>query len=170
MDIKKSMKAKAEPITSPPPPQPVKQMLWSASALVVPAAPIVDSATTAQKQPDKKALLAQTRVLMDKQGFLKQEECITVSSLYNTFKLMDNRFKPKLPAEAQKLMLTFNVTDPSMTIACKVGPGLQDLQKWGRRILAEKRAKEAKENMWIGRMVVAKRITELDGLIGSHAA
>ena len=77
--------------------------------MVVPAAPIVESAMTAQKQPNKKALLAQTRVLMDKQGFLKQEECITISSLYNTFKVMDNRFKPKLPAEAQKLMLTFKV-------------------------------------------------------------
>ena len=57
-----------------------------------------------------------------------------------------------------------------MTLAHKVGPGLQDLQKRGRRILAEKIAKKAKENMWIGQMVSAKSIGDLDGLIRSHAA
>ena len=57
-----------------------------------------------------------------------------------------------------------------MTLAHKVSPGLQDLQKRGRRILAEKIAKKAKENMWIGRMVLAKSIGDLDGLIRSHAA
>ena len=55
-------------------------------------------------------------------------------------------------------------------LAHKVGPGLQDLQKRGRRILAEKIAKKAKENMWIGRMVSAKSIGDLDGLIRSRAA
>ena len=40
-----------------------------------------------------------------------------------------------------------------MMLACKVGLGLQDLQKREQRILAEKQAKEAKENMWIGQMV-----------------
>ena len=62
------------------------------------------------------------------------------------------------------------VTDPSMTLARKVGPGLQDLQKRGRRILAERNAEKAEENTWIGQMVVAESIGELDGLIGSHAA
>ena len=56
-----------------------------------------------------------------------------------------------------------------MTFARKVGPGLQDLQKQGRRILAEGNAKKAEENTWIGRMVAAKSIGELDGLIRSHA-
>ena len=57
-----------------------------------------------------------------------------------------------------------------MTMSCKVGPGLQDLQKQGWRILAKKKAKEAEENTWIGWMVAAESITELDGLIRSHAA
>ena len=57
-----------------------------------------------------------------------------------------------------------------MTLARKVGPGLQDLQKRGRRILAERNAKKAKENTWIGWMVVAKSIEELNGLIRSRAA
>ena len=55
-------------------------------------------------------------------------------------------------------------------LACKVGPGLQDLQKRGRRILAERNAEKAEENTWIGRMVVAESIRELDGLIKSRAA
>ena len=57
-----------------------------------------------------------------------------------------------------------------MTLACKVGPGLQDLQKRGRRILAERNAEKAEENTWIGRMVAAESIRELDGLIKSRAA
>ena len=61
------------------------------------------------------------------------------------------------------------VTDLSMTLAHKVGPGLQDLQKQGQRILAERNAEKAKENMWIGRMVAAKSIGELKGLIRSCA-
>ena len=56
-----------------------------------------------------------------------------------------------------------------MTLACKVGPGLQDLQKRGRRILAEQNAEKAEENTWIGWMVAAESIGELDGLIRSHA-
>ena len=62
------------------------------------------------------------------------------------------------------------VTDPSMTLAHKVSPGLQDLQKRGQRTLAEKKANKADENTWVGWMVVAESITELDGLIRSHAA
>ena len=62
------------------------------------------------------------------------------------------------------------VTDPSVTLAHKVGPGLQDLQKRGQRILAERNTEKAEENMWIGRMVAAESIGELDGLIRSRAA
>ena len=62
------------------------------------------------------------------------------------------------------------VMDPSMTLAHKVGPGLQDLQKQGRRILAEGNAKKAEENTWIGRMVAAESIGDLNGLIKSCAA
>ena len=57
-----------------------------------------------------------------------------------------------------------------MTLAHKVGPGLQDLQIQARRILAEKNAEKAEENMWIGRMVAAESIGELDGLIKSCVA
>ena len=57
-----------------------------------------------------------------------------------------------------------------MTLARKVGPGLQDLQKRARRILAEKNAEKAEENTWIGRMVAAESIGELDRLIKSCAA
>ena len=61
------------------------------------------------------------------------------------------------------------VTVPSVTLARKVGPGLQDLQTRARRILAERNAEKAEENTWIGRMVVAESIGELDGLIKSRA-
>ena len=62
-----------------------------------------------------------------------------------------------------------HVTDSSMTLACKVGLGLQDLQKRGQRILAERNAEKAEENTWIGQMVAAKSIGELDRLIRSCA-
>ena len=62
------------------------------------------------------------------------------------------------------------VTDPSVTLARKVGPGLQDLQTRTRRILAEKNTEKAEENTWIGQMVVTESIGELDGLIKSRAA
>ena len=65
---------------------------------------------------------------------------------------------------------TVHVTVPSVTLARKVGPGLQDLQTRARRILAERNAEKAKENTWIGRMVAAESIGELDGLIKSRAA
>ena len=63
-----------------------------------------------------------------------------------------------------------SVMDLSVTLVHKVGPGLQDLQKRGRRILAERNAEKAKEDTWIGRMVAAESIGELDGLIKSRAA
>ena len=63
-----------------------------------------------------------------------------------------------------------NVTVPPVTLTRKVGPGLQDIQKQARRILAERNAEKAEENTWIGRMVAAESIGELDGLIKSRAA
>ena len=72
--------------------------------------------------------------------------------------------------ELEEECFTISVTDPSVTLAHKVGPGLQDLQKRGQRILAERNAEKAEENMWIGRMVVAESIEELEGLIRSRAA
>ena len=65
---------------------------------------------------------------------------------------------------------TVCVTVPPVTLAHKVGPGLQDLQTRARRILAERNAEKAEENTWIGRMVAAESIGELDGLIKSRAA
>ena len=49
-----------------------------------------------------------------------------------------------------------DVTVPAVTLTRKVDPGLQDLRTWARRILAEKNAEKAKENTWIGRMIVAE--------------
>ena len=63
-----------------------------------------------------------------------------------------------------------SVTVPPMTLAQKVGLGLQDIQMWVRRILAERNAEKAEENTCFGRMVAAKSIRELDGLIKSRAA
>ena len=60
------------------------------------------------------------------------------------------------------------VTVPPVTLAQKVGPGLQDLQTRVRRILAERNAKKAEENTWIGRMVAAENINELKALIKSR--
>ena len=61
-----------------------------------------------------------------------------------------------------------HVTVPAVTLSRKVGPGLQDLQTRARRILAEKNAKKAEENTWIGRMVAAKNINDMKALIKSH--
>ena len=71
---------------------------------------------------------------------------------------------------ATPLLQSSPVTVPPVTFARKVGPGLQDLQTRARRILAERNAEKAEENTWIGRMVAAESIGELDGLIRSRAA
>ena len=60
------------------------------------------------------------------------------------------------------------VTVPTVTLARKVGPGLQDLQTRARRILAQKNAKKAEENTWIGRMVAAENINDMKALIKSR--
>ena len=62
------------------------------------------------------------------------------------------------------------VTVLAVTLARKVSPGLQDLQTRTRRILAERNAKKAEENTWIGWMVATESIGELNGLIKSRAA
>ena len=61
----------------------------------------------------------------------------------------------------------FCVTDPPVTLARKVGPGLQDLQTRAQRILAERNAEKAEEKTWIGRMVAAENINEMETLIKS---
>ena len=66
------------------------------------------------------------------------------------------------------LIQSYGVTVLAVTLAHKVGPGLQDLQKRARRILAEKNAEKAEENMWIGRMVVAENINDMKVLIKSR--
>ena len=68
------------------------------------------------------------------------------------------------------ILLVKLVTDPPVTLARKVDPGLQDLQTRARRILAARNAEKAEENTWIGRMVTAESIGELNGLIKSRAA
>ena len=61
-----------------------------------------------------------------------------------------------------------SVTVPTVTLARKVGPGLQELQTRARRILAERNAEKAEENTWIGQMVVAENMNELKALIKSR--
>ena len=60
------------------------------------------------------------------------------------------------------------VTVPTVTLARKVGPGLQDLQTRARRILVERNAEKAEENTWIGRMIAAENINDMKALIKSH--
>ena len=60
-----------------------------------------------------------------------------------------------------------DVTVPPMTLARKVGLGLQDLQTWAQRILAEENTRKAKENTWIGQMVAAENINDMKALIKS---
>ena len=61
-----------------------------------------------------------------------------------------------------------SVTVPTVTLAHKVGPGLQDLQTRAQRILAEKNAQKAEENTWIGRMIAAENINDMKALIKSR--
>ena len=60
-----------------------------------------------------------------------------------------------------------DVTVPTVTLAHKVDPGVQDLQTRARRILAERNAEKAEENMWIGWMVAAESINDMKALIKS---
>ena len=69
-----------------------------------------------------------------------------------------------------ELFIMYDVTVPSVTLARKVNLGLQDLQTRARRILAERNTEKAEENTWIGWMVAAESIGELDRLIKSCAA
>ena len=65
------------------------------------------------------------------------------------------------------LATMLSVTDPSLTLTHKVGPGLQDLQKRARRILAKQNTEKAEENTWIGWMIVAESLRELQALVKS---
>ena len=67
-----------------------------------------------------------------------------------------------------KFGCVFGVTDPSVTLTRKVGPGLQDLQTRAQRILAERNAEKAEENTWISRMVAAENINDMKALIKSR--
>ena len=101
MDDKKPAKAERDT----PPPQTVKRALRSASATV---APVAAPAPT-QKQVPKKSILAATRETLDKEGILKKEERITVSTLLDAFKLIQERYNAKMPSDAQKVMTAFKV-------------------------------------------------------------
>ena len=63
-----------------------------------------------------------------------------------------------------------SVMVPPVTLAQKVGPGLQDLQTRARRILAERNAEKAEENTWIGRMIAAENINNMQALIKSRGS
>lgn len=100
MDDKKSAKVER---TIPQPP--AKRVLCSTSVAV---APKVTEPPT-QKNPPKKSILVATRELLDKEGFMKLDERITVGTLFNTFKLIDKRYHAKMPSEAQKAMMAFKM-------------------------------------------------------------
>ena len=92
-----------------------------------------------------------------------------------TLTLVQNMVQCDLEKETAEMMIQCMIREdivmvPPVTLAQKVGPGLQDLQTRVRRILAERNAEKAEENTWIGRMVAAESIGELDGLIKSRAA
>ena len=70
--------------------------------------------------------------------------------------------------EISQAYKVFSVTVPPMTLAQKVGLGLQDLQKQGQRILAERSAEKAEEKTWIGQMVAAENINDMKALIKSR--
>ena len=112
MDDKKSAKAERN---KPPTLPPVKRALRSASAAVTPAMPAATAAPVEQNQPSKETLMKATRAMLDKEGFLKQEERITVGSLYNTFKLIHDRYNAKIPSDVQKTMLAFKVLLGTLT-------------------------------------------------------
>ena len=74
-----------------------------------------------------------------------------------------------LPASYEVLASTIlAVTVLTVTPTRKVDPGLQDLQTRARRILAERNAKKAEENTWIGRMAAAENINDMKALIKSR--
>ena len=70
--------------------------------------------------------------------------------------------------ERESVDAMVSVTVPTVTPARKVGPGVQDLQTRVRRILAEKNAEKAEENTWIGRMIAAENINDMEALIKSR--
>ena len=97
MDDKKS--AKAERAAQAP-----KRALRSASATVA------VTAASEQKQHDKIALRTAPRALLQKEGFLKADQHITVDSLYDAFKLIHERYKAKLQPEISNTLVAFMMT------------------------------------------------------------
>ena len=63
---------------------------------------------------------------------------------------MDSLQGIKIDAFENVSVIVSIVTVPAVTLARKVGPGLQDLQTRAQRILAERNAKKAEEKTWIG--------------------
>ena len=76
--------------------------------------------------------------------------------------------RPWLASRQTQKAGAYSVTVPAVTLAHKVGPGLQDLQIQARRILAERNTEKAEENTWIGRMVAAENINDMKALIKSR--
>ena len=93
----------------------------------------------------------------------------TTSSVANSHSLSVSAVTP-LSLTVFRAMSTPNVTVPTVTLTRKVGPGLRDLQTRARRILAEKNAEKAEENTWIGRMVAAESLKELETLVKSRGS
>ena len=99
MDDKKS--AKAERTTQAP--THAKRALRSASAAVT------ETVASKQKKQNGKSILAAPRALLEKEGFLKQDELIMVDTLFDAFKLMHDRFKTKLSPKTNNAMIAFKM-------------------------------------------------------------
>ena len=113
MDNKKS--AKAEKANLPPA---AKRALRSTSATVA----LMAATAPAQKQSSRKTLLVATREQLDKEGFLKLDEHITVSSLLEAFRLIHERYNTKMPPKVQKTMMAFKMALWVLVVEQRVEP------------------------------------------------
>ena len=103
MEGKKPAKAEHIPLS---PQLPAKQNLHSASVMQTStsrAAPNEQNKTNNLK----KSLMAAPRALLNKEGILKAEDCITTESLYTAFKVLHKKFRSQVPPEVQKVMIAF---------------------------------------------------------------
>ena len=154
MDDKKSTKAECN---KPPTLPPVKRALRSTSAAVMLAMPAATAAPVEQNQPSKELLMKAMRAMLDKEGLLKQEECITVGSLYDTFKLIHDRYNAKIPSDVQKTMLTFKVLLGMLTAQQQQE---QDIGMTECAVLISKKVEEA----------IGKGLAKLSGIMESTLA
>ena len=99
MDDKKSAKAERSSQAQP----------HTKRALRSTAATTAETAASEQKQPNKKDTLSMPRALLDKEGFLKADQLITAGTLFEAFRLIHDRYKAKLHADANNMLVAFKM-------------------------------------------------------------